>query len=230
MPRPNPITPAVQAAFLAELRGGALVVAAAASVGMTVSTLYNRRRRDPVFDAAWTAAAEASLCWRWDSERRCRVRAPGCGRRLRFGAGPRAAFLASLERSCNSTDSALRAGFHPSTVVQALRRDPAFARDNKAALERGYARLERVAALERERAEARMKRFLDAGFETTGEPTRDPDRLLRLLDLYRPPERPGRGRAGRPRPALSPSESVAALERKLAHLDLGGWAPSLSGP
>lgn len=221
MPRPNPLTPEIQAAFLAELRRGTLVVAAAARVGMTVSTLYARRRRDPAFDSAWTAAAEASLAWRWDPERRCRVRTAGCRRRLRFGPRRRAAFLASLEHSCNSTDSAWRSGFHPSTIFQALRRDPVFARRHDEALERGYIRLEREAALERERSARRMKLFIDSGFEPTGEPTRDPDHLLRLLDRYRRPDPPAR-RFG-VRPALNGFEKIEALERKLRHMDLGGW-------
>ena len=223
MPRPNPLTPEVLAAFLAELRRGTLVVAAAASVGVAVQTLYRRRGRDPGFDEAWTEAAEASLIWSWDPRLQRKVRAPGCRRRLRFAAARRRDFLRRLERDCNSTAAARDIGFHPSTVVQALRRDRAFALDNQAALERGYVRLERLAALERERAAARMRRFLDRGFEPTGEPTADFDRQLRLLDRYRRREQPARGLGRRARRALSRAESVEALERKLAHLDLGSW-------
>ncbi len=62
MPRPTPLIPAVQAALLAALRGEALVVAAAASVGVALQTLYRRRKRDPRFDSAWTEA-EASVLW-----------------------------------------------------------------------------------------------------------------------------------------------------------------------
>lgn len=222
MPRPNPLTPEVQAAFLTALRGGTLVVAAAAEVGVAVQTLYRRRGRDPGFDKAWSEAAEASLRWRWDPKLRRKVRAPGCRRRLRFEAGRRGDFLRRLELDCNSTAAARDTGFHPSTIVQALRRDRAFALDNRAALERGYVRLERLAALERKRAAERMNRFLDRGFEPTVETTSDPDRLLRLLDLYRQPGRPPRERNRPPRRALSPSESIEALERKLRHLDLAG--------
>ncbi len=147
------------------------------------------------------------------SEGRYRGRAPGCKRRLRFGALRRAAFLAWLKRDCNSTASARATGFHPSTVVQALRRDPKFARDNEAALERGYARLARPAA--------RMKRFLDRGFAPTGAPARDFEAQLRLLARYRRPERaPGSRRA------LSFEESLAALKRQLRHLDVGWPLPS----
>lgn len=231
MPRPNPLTAEILAAFLAALRGGALVEAAAASVGMTISTLYGRRKRDPGFDSAWTEAAEASMLWCWDPKGRYRMRAPGCKRRLRFGARRRAAFLASLERDCNSSAAARATGVHPSTVVQAVRRDPKFARDNEAALERGYARLERELALERERSVARMKRFLDRGFAPTGEPTSDPDHLMRLLKRYERPER-ARGRRDRwARPELSQAEAIAALEQKLRHLDLGPWGQKLKrGP
>jgi hypothetical protein len=191
------LTPEIQAAFLAELRRGTLVVAAAARVGMTVSTLYNRRRRDPAFDSAWTAAAEAGFGWRWDPERRCRVRAPGCRRRLRFGAARQAAFLDWLECTCNSSDSAWRAGFHPSTIVQALRRDPELARANQAALERGCVRLEREVALERQRSVERLNDFLES-------------------------RRRGGGLGGGLAPAQSRFESIEALELRLSRTDPGG--------
>ncbi|HEX8064199.1 MAG TPA: hypothetical protein VF535_13415, partial [Allosphingosinicella sp.] len=124
---------------------------------------------------------------------------------------------------CNSEAAARSTGFHPSTVVQALRRDRAFALANRAALERGYVRLDRQLALENARRAERMKRFLDRGLETRAEPTSDPDHLLRLLDRYRRPDRPVRPGAPR-RPALTLGQSIAALERKLENLDLDGWS------
>lgn len=218
------LTPAAQAAFLAALRGGALVGAAAAEAGVAVSTLYCRRKRDAGFDSAWTAAAEASFgfAWRTQGKRRGRRLRVPTKRRVRFGATRRGLYLASLGRSCDTRASARWAGVWPSTVYRNLKRDPAFALDNRAALERGYVRLEREAALQRERRAERLRRLAERGFEPTGEPTRDFEAQMRLLDRYRRPERPGG------RPALSRAESVAALERKLRHLDLGGW--DASGP
>src|SRR5688500_8772494 len=159
MPRPNPLTPQILAAYLAELRGGTLVVAAAARVGMTVSTLYNRRRRDPAFDAAWTAAAEASFGWAWrrlpsGRWRRQWTRAP-TARRLRFGAGRRAAYLEALERKGDCSRAARSARVDPRTVRSAFRSDPGFARAHDAALERGRIRRERSATLERAQAAER---------------------------------------------------------------------------
>src|SRR5687767_13355180 len=101
MPRPNPLTPEVEAAFLEALRGGALVEAAAAQVGVAVGTLYRRRKRDTVFDAAWSSAAEVSASWAWDESAGRKVRPAGVKRRLRFAARRRRAFLKVLERDCS---------------------------------------------------------------------------------------------------------------------------------
>ncbi|HLL30674.1 MAG TPA: hypothetical protein VK403_06740, partial [Allosphingosinicella sp.] len=186
------LTPAAQAAFLAALRGGALVEAAAASVGVAISSLYCRRRRDPAFDLAWIAAAEASAGWEFRAEPGERGRLVRAKRRLRFAGRRREAYLAGLERTCNTTASAGDALVHPSTVRRHLRRHPAFAGDQEAALERGYENLEALAA--EERAAARRRGPIIAAEGTR--PPADFDEQIRILRLYRrrPPRRRGKWR------------------------------------
>lgn len=207
------LTPAAEAAFLEALRGGALVGAAAALAGVAVSSLYCRRRRDSRFDSAWAQAAEAGL-WAGEGPRRVRT-----GRRLRFSGARRGAFLDSLERSCDTKDSARRAGVWASTVYRNLKRDPRFARANSKALERGYRRLAGEAALERARSAARLRRALELGPPPTGRPPADFERMIRLLDQWwRPVPPPG---AAPRRRVLSFDESLESLETRLSRLDLG---------
>ena len=218
------LTPAALAGFLAALRRGVLVEAAAAQVGVAVSTLYCRRRRDPGFDSAWTAAAEASSGWAWQGRgrKRRRVRTK---RRLRFGGARREAFLGRLELSCDTKNSARRGGVHPATIYRHIARDPGFERANKAALERGYQRLERESERDRARRARRIRRALDRGPSPEARPPGDLDRLIRLLDRWRRPERPRRPGA---REALSVEDGLAELERKLRNLDVGIPPPRAS--
>src|SRR5688572_5035945 len=95
------LTPAAQAAFVEALRGGALVQAAAAAVGVAVSTLYCRRRRDVAFDAEWRAAAEASSGWVFERRAGAKARVVRRKRRLRFEGARRAAFLEALASCCH---------------------------------------------------------------------------------------------------------------------------------
>lgn len=217
MPRySKTLTPAAQIAFLTALRRGVLVEAAAAEVGVAVSTLYCRRRRDSLFDAAWTAAAEASAGWAFE-------RRPGGGaglvrtrRRLRFAGARREAFLDGLARTSNTRDSARDALVHPATVYRHIRRDPGFARANRAALARGYAFLEALAAEERAASAARWRGRV---FVPAGRPPAGFETQIRILARYRrrPPRRRG---AWRDRQERVPGfeETVAALERKLRWL------------
>lgn len=208
------LTPAAQAAFLAELRGGAMVAAAAASVGVGVSGLSCRRRLDPEFDREWRAAAEASY---WSGTGRRRVRT---GRRLRFAQRHRRAFLAALGRSCDTRDSARRAGMSHSTVYRHLAREPDFAAANAAALRLGYRRLARLAEAERARSARRLRAAVERMPPGRARPPADFERQMRLLDRWwRPRRAQGSGRPGRP--AASFAESLADLETKLARMDLG---------
>ncbi|HET9639887.1 MAG TPA: hypothetical protein VFP12_11845 [Allosphingosinicella sp.] len=219
MPRPNPLTPAVRAAFLAALRGGALVEAAAAEVGVRPGTLYRRRRRDPGFDAEWTAAAEASQRWEYRKAPGAKARLVRTKRRLRFGGARRAAYLAELARTCNSSDSARWAGVDPTTICRHLRRDPGFARDCAAALAMGYAALELRLAEE----QAAARRRLDwRAIEPTGRMTGDFDEGMRLLARWTRPDGSigprfvSRGRQRR----WSFEEAIVLLERRLRGLGI----------
>lgn len=228
MPRPNPLTPEIQAAFLAELRRGTLVVAAAARVGMTVSTLYNRRRRDPEFDAGWTAAAEASFRWGWDRLGGGRWRRRWAGaptaRRLRFGDGRRAAYLEALERKGDCIRAARSARVDPRTVRSAARSDPDFARARGVALGLGRDRRERAAAAERARERERMIGIVERIAAAMADPVTASDRhLCRLKRRWRP-DRPGVWSAAPP--GRTPPEAAAELKRKIRRIELAGWIRS----
>ncbi|HEY0132243.1 MAG TPA: hypothetical protein VGB57_12665 [Allosphingosinicella sp.] len=228
MPRPNPLTPEVQAAFLAELRSGTLVVAAAARVGVAVQTLYRRRRRDPVFDAGWTAAAEASFGWGWHRLPGGRWRRQWAGaptaRRLRFGAGRRAAYLEALERKGDRSRAARSARVDPRTVRSAFRTDPDFARAHDSALRRGRARRERAAAFERARAAERMIGIVERIAAAMANPVSAFDRhICRLKRRWRP-ERPGGWRG--PGFVRAPAEAIPELRRKIRRIGLAGWKRS----
>ncbi len=218
MPRPNPLTPEIQAAFLAELRRGTLVVAAAARVGMTVSTLYNRRRRDPAFDAAWTAAAEASFKWGWEKlgGGRWRRRWDGkpTGRRLRFAGARRAAYLEALGRKGDCGRAARSARVDPRTVRRRLRSDPDFALAQESALELGRARQARRAAAERARAAGRFRRIVERASARPPGPASDFDPRLRASGGWRPGRRVSRRRRRAPGPAIT------RLKRRLGRIEM----------
>jgi hypothetical protein len=194
------LTPASQAAFVAALRGGALVEAAARAVGVAISTLYWRRKRGPAFAAAWDCAVALS--------------AGAPGRRLRFGAGRRRRFLASFGCSCNLAWACEETGVDPTTVYRHIARDPGFARDCRAALARGYDFLEGEPARQRAAAAARHAK---RGIATTAEPTEDFDEGMKLLARWTRPDgsigprfvRRGRMKSG------SFEEAIALLEKKL---------------
>lgn len=219
MPRPDPLTPEVQAAFLAALRDGAGVAGAAASVGVGLGTLYRRRRRDPLFDLAWSSAAELSSPWRWEEAAGRRARAAGAVRRLRFGERRRSAFLAALERCCNLVEAAALTGVSPSTVRRHLKSDPGFAGACAAALGRGFESL----TAEWEARPAAVAGRLRARLEPRGEIKGDFDRLMRLLARY---ERPDgtigtrRVRFLRKRQPMSFEEAILLVARKMRWMGL----------
>jgi hypothetical protein len=167
MPRySKTLTPAAQAAFLAALAGGALVVAAARQAGVAISSLYCRRRRDEDFADAWEMAVDASRG------------APG--RRAPFDAARREDFLSRLGRGCTAAEAAAAAGADPSAVSRRIRRDPDFARAHTAALRRRFERIAIAAGRERAQAAARARtRAWDIA--PTGEPTADFDEAIKLL-------------------------------------------------
>ena len=198
------LTPASQAAFLADLAGGALVEAAAARVGVAIATLYRRRGRDPVFAAGWACAVARS--------------AGAPGRRLPFDGGRRRRFLASFERSCNALMACQEAGVHPATVYRHIGGDPGFQRECRAALARGAARLERELAAE---SAARAERWARHPIVPKGEPTEDFDEAMKLLarwdrrDGSIGPRQVSHGRMRRG----SFDEAIARIERKLRAME-----------
>lgn len=204
MPRASALTPAVQAAFVAALRGGALVEAAARDAGVAISSLYWRRHRDPVFAAAWNAAVALSAA------------APG--RRLRFAGARRARFLARFAASCNILMACAETGIHPATVYRQIGGDRRFERGCRAALARGTARLERKLAAEREAARRRWARH---EIVPTGVMTQDFDEQMKLLARWERPDgslgrrfvRRGWLKSG------SFDEAIAALDRRLRAME-----------
>jgi hypothetical protein len=224
MPRPNPLTPEVQAAFLAELRGGTLVVAAAAKVGVAVQTLYRRRKRDPGFDSEWNSAAEASFGWGWRRLPggcwRRQWAGPPTARRLRFGAGRRSAYLDALGRKGDCGQAARSARVDPRTVRSALRDDPGFAVAHASALERGLARRARAAAAERARAAERFRRIVERASARPPGPAIRFDPRLRASGGWRPGQWVSRRRAWAPGPAIT------QLKRRLGRIEMALWIRS----
>jgi len=199
--------PAQMAAFVAAVRGGALVVAAARAAGVAVATLYWRRKRDPVFAAAWVCAAALS--------------AGAPGRRLRFGAARRRRFLASFEMSCNLDMACEETGVDPATVYRHIACDPGFERDCRAALARGAAGLERERAAERT---ARARRWERYEFAPAGRPTSDFDEAMKLLARWDRPDGsigPRFVRHGRQK-RWSFEDAIALLAKKMRALE-PGW-------
>jgi len=223
------LTPAAEVAFLVALRGGAGVAAAAAEAGVALSTLYCRRRRDPLFDSAWSLAAEASSGWRWDEETGRKVRSAGTVRRLRFAGRRRAAFLAVLERDCNTDRAAGETGVNPATVRRHLQADPEFGRDAGEALRRGFEALGR----EREAAWAAIRAGIASGegqweIVPRGRITSDFDEQMRLMARYERRDGtlgPRRVRHGWMR-SMSFEDAIVLLDRKLRWMGVEVGEPS----
>jgi len=229
MPRPNPLTPEVRADFLAALRGGALVVAAAARVGVAVQTLYRLRKRDRRFAAEGAVAAEASFGWAWRKRpgRRGgggRWRRVATARRLRFSGRRRSDYLEALEREGDPGAAARAVKVDPRTVRRALLGDPGFARAHEAALERGMAWRARREAEARARAARRLIRVVERAAAALAWPENREQWRFRLAParLAAGPARPvaaaaagldpGRGGAGAQ--AQDPADRARRLEAR----------------
>ena len=228
------------AAFLAGLCKGLKVRDAARAAGLAANTFYNHRRRCPDFADDRDEAVERSAAPVMLRPPSTRLRTgpstslrtgpstqlrTGKRRRLRFGAMRQEIFLETLARCCDTKASAEAAGVHVSAVYRRIKRDPAFALENRAALERGYARLEKLAALEREAAAERMRNL--PPIEPRGEMTRDFDEMMRLMRRW---ERPREKRRAQPerRRALTHSEAVDSLIDKLGKV-FGSRMPASGG-
>jgi hypothetical protein len=129
-----------------------------------------------------------------------------------FGEAKRRIFLDHLAACCNVTAAAAAAGVGVSTVYDARRRDPEFARQWGEAIEAGYATLE---ALLIERA-AKGGGYVPGETKVPGPETIDTWLALDLLRLGRTPAR-SRDPGGAP-PRRAPEKALA--EAILAKLDV----------
>jgi hypothetical protein len=210
--------PADQAVVITALLGGATVAAAARAAGFVVQTLYDDRKRCPLFARAWADAVAESA--------RPRLVEMGTGgwwqlkrlRRNRFTRARKEAFLASLAACADVHASALAAGVCTSTVYSHRASDPAFAAAWREALQLGVEAIE--ARLVAERLAA-----LRAYAVTPGEPpapAADPAerdlefwRMLHLLREHKNGLAGTASRKGRPLRPACPEAAFASLEREL---------------
>ena len=225
------------AAFLFGLARGATVQGAAAAAGMSVATLYYRRKRCAVLAQAWRealAAWDADLAGAADDAAGAadggeREAARGTIVRWHAGRGPmrkrkrpvefdrkrKQAFLDHFAETCNLEASAAAAGVSLSAVYRALKTDPAFAEGFEEALKAGYLFLEAEAV--RQQREAQQAYRIDPKGEAAAHSF---ERTMQLLREYK---RPGGGigrraaRQGDARSRWTFEEAMAALETKLKH-------------
>jgi len=131
--------PADRAVVIAALLDGATVAAAARAAGFVVQTLYDDRKRCPLFARAWADAVAESG--------RSRLVERGTGgwwtikrlRRNRFTRARKDVFLGHLMVSADVHASAVAAGVCTSTVYNHRESDPAFAEGWVRALAAGVA-------------------------------------------------------------------------------------------
>lgn len=180
---PRRIDAEAKAKFVAALRKGARLDAAAAAAGFSLTGLYAARRRDPAFKAAWQGALATSAA----AERRARayrergeggeVRIAMANRRIyqrrrrrnvRFDAAAREAFLTHFNATCDTKAAAEAAGVHESTVRLHARTDREFAAAYRDALAEGYVRLEAEAVRQRVAAQARLRAAIEAADDWPG--------------------------------------------------------------
>ena len=217
-------------ALLAALRRGAPVVEAARGAGAALWTFYRWRKRDPVFDSAWTMAMEASL-WSEPEGADGRRERRRTKRRVRFGPAARSAFLERLAGHCDSESAARDTGFHPCTVRRHAARDRGFERDHAAALRRGYARLERWAAEARAAQTERLRSRL-GDRPAPGVRGLDHDTLDRRMRRWaRPDGSIGPRRVRRPgaRSTWTFARAIALLDRRLDGLGIRRRPPAGPG-
>ena len=179
--RPRRIDTEAKRRFVAALRSGEGREDAAAAAGFSLMGLYNARRRDPAFAAAWTGALATSaaaerrtraLAERGERLARGEVRIAPANRRfhqrrrrrnVRFDAERQAVFLARFAATGDTRASATDAGVHESTVHLHRRTDPAFAEAYDEALARAYVHLEAEAVRLRLAAQARLRAAVELG-------------------------------------------------------------------
>jgi len=208
--------PADQAVAVEALAGGATVRAAAKAAGFCVQTLYDERRRNPVFAEAWEAAVEESRRpmlvmpakgRRWQARR---------GRRNHFTRERKEIFLGHFAATCDAEASAAKAGVSISTVYEHRRADPVFAEGWKEALPVAYARLEAEMLRQRLAATAKLRVVADeaATPELRQMVADEFERCICLMREYRR-SLSGTPHAGRPPTKWSFDRAFEALEKEL---------------
>ncbi len=205
--------------FLAALKRGTAIAAAAREAGFHAASFYRRREADPAFGEAWAEAVEIGNAPTFvapQNGRRLQLRK---SRRVRFNDTRRQVFLAHFAGTCDLKAAAEAAGVCTDTVNNHRRKDPEFAEACAAALEQGYRRLEEEAV--RQRLEAQDK--LRAGVVPAGEVSAEFERLMKLLAHWTrrngrlglpPPRRNGQGRS------WTFDEAMTELARKLRALKI----------
>lgn len=121
--------------FLAALRECGQVKAAAASVGRSPPTIYDRRRSDARFAAAYEACRQAAAA-------RTAPDVPPANAMRTHALGRRKLFLEALAETSNVTASAKRANWPLRSVYKLRREEASFADEWRAALIEGYDMLE----------------------------------------------------------------------------------------
>lgn len=208
--------PADRAVAITALLGGATVAAAARAAGFAVQTLYDDRKRCPLFARAWADAVAESA--------RPRLVEMGTGgwwtikrpRRNRFTRARKDAFLSHLAVSACVFDSALAAGVCTSTVYSHRASDPAFAAAWVRALACGVAVMEGL--LVQQRLEAQEDFDVEPGalpkakLGAADPVERDLDfwRTMHLLREHRRVARAGPERRRGVRPRIRSNEEVKA--------------------
>jgi hypothetical protein len=163
--------------FLATVRRGAPLAAAARAAGVSLPGLYGARRRDPVFEAGWKEAMAASAgTYRIvaNSKRPLQLRKM---RNVRFDEARQQTFLDHFAGTADTVAAAAAAGVDKSTVYKHLKGDPGFAQEYRDALSLGYVALETEAVRQRLEAQARLQ----DGLMPTGEIPAEFERVMKLL-------------------------------------------------
>ena len=188
--------PAWVAGFLAALRKGSAIEAAARAAGVSKGTAYNRRRNDAGFRAAWDATVSKAPS------------APPASRGLRrIGLKKIDHFLDALAESSNVTAAAEAAGIDARAVYRLRRDEPEFARRWYAALAEGYDNLE-MQMLEHLRSGEEARASTAAGRKF------DPATALRCLTAHRESVAREKGR----RTLADEVTTIAAINAKIDSL------------
>jgi hypothetical protein len=204
----------VMAKAVQALRGGATFAEAAAKAGVTAKTVHHWRRKSPAFAEACAAAVTESDSPMLVVPRGgvARYQLQRSGRRHRFTAARKAAFLEHFAATCDGQASAAAAGVCVSTVHYHRRTDPDFAAEWRATKAQSYEHLDaelvrlRLAALERMQARGdALPEVAEAEF----------DRALQLLREHRKTQAGGPRGEGVARATWQFDKALDALEKKL---------------